>query len=72
MDWVKANRNDPAVVSMSLGGSASTAQDDAVADLDADGVIVVVAAGNDNKDACEGSPSRAAKVKYQGLLCGKS
>ncbi|KAJ8050792.1 hypothetical protein HOLleu_04129 [Holothuria leucospilota] len=62
MNWVKANRNNPAVVSMSLGGSASTAQDDAVADLDADGVIVIVAAGNDNSDACNGSPSRAEKA----------
>ncbi|KAJ8050793.1 hypothetical protein HOLleu_04130 [Holothuria leucospilota] len=62
MDWVKANRVDPAVVSMSLGGSASTAQDDAVAELDADGVIVIVAAGNDDADACNGSPSRAPKA----------
>jgi subtilisin family serine protease len=47
---------------MSLGGDKSQALDDAVnAAVDA-GVVFIVAAGNDSKDACIDSPSGAAKV----------
>jgi subtilisin family serine protease len=44
---------------MSLGGPASQATDDAVARAVAAGVTVVVAAGNENQDACNVSPARA-------------
>ncbi|KAH9485655.1 Alkaline serine protease [Psilocybe cubensis] len=49
----------PSVVSMSLGGSASTALDNAVTSLTAAGVHVVVAAGNSNTNAANTSPARA-------------
>ncbi|MBB4636109.1 S8 family serine peptidase [Longimicrobium terrae] len=58
MDWVTANRVLPAVANMSLGGGASTAVDDAVNRMIAAGVTVVVAAGNENQNACNVSPSR--------------
>ncbi|PFH47214.1 hypothetical protein AMATHDRAFT_50473 [Amanita thiersii Skay4041] len=49
----------PSVVSMSLGGGASTPLDDAVQQLTSAGIHVVVAAGNDNADAINSSPARA-------------
>jgi aqualysin 1 len=58
VDWVTANHATPAVANMSLGGGASTALDDAVNRAIASGVTFAVAAGNDNLDACTGSPSR--------------
>ena len=62
MDWVAANHVKPAVANMSLGGGASTATDDAVQRMHAAGVTVVVAAGNDNANACNYSPARAANA----------
>jgi len=48
----------PAVANMSLGGAASSAVDSAVAGAVADGVTFAVAAGNENQNACNVSPSR--------------
>jgi len=48
----------PAVANMSLGGGASSAVDTAVANAVADGVTFAVAAGNENQNACNVSPSR--------------
>ncbi len=62
MDWVAANHVKPAVANMSLGGGASTSTDNAVASMTNAGVIVVVAAGNDNSNACNYSPARAASA----------
>ncbi len=62
LDWVVANGMRPAVVNMSLGGSASNAEDQAVERTVAAGITVVVAAGNDDVDACTGSPARAASA----------
>jgi hypothetical protein len=45
------------VANLSLGGSLSTSLDTAVANVIADGITVVVAAGNDNVDACNQSPA---------------
>jgi aqualysin 1 len=59
MDWVAQNRVRPAVANMSLGGGASQATDDAVQRMVNAGVTVVVAAGNDNRNACNYSPARA-------------
>jgi len=58
VDWVTANHVSPAVANMSLGGPASTALDQAVANSIASGVTYAIAAGNDNLDACGGSPAR--------------
>ena len=59
MEWVAENAQYPAVVNMSLGGGASDAQDAAIDALYAHGILPVVAAGNDNADACGSSPARA-------------
>jgi subtilisin family serine protease len=64
IDWVTADHaaGAPAVANMSLGGGVSTALDDAVRRSVADGVTYAVAAGNDNLDACNGSPARVAEA----------
>lgn len=62
LEWVRehvATHGWPAVVSMSLGGSASTTMDECVQDLVSNGIHVVVAAGNSRRDACGFSPARA-------------
>lgn len=58
MDWIARNAKKPAIVNMSLGGSADRALDDAVAGVISAGIPVAVAAGNDSKDACNTSPAR--------------
>lgn len=58
MDYVAQNHPARSVVNMSLGGAAGDAKDAAVRNLVAAGVTVVVAAGNENTDACGGSPAR--------------
>jgi len=50
------------IMSVSLGGGASQTSDDAVNNAVANGVIAVVAAGNDNGNACNSSPARAAQA----------
>jgi subtilisin family serine protease len=62
INWVAQNHVAPAVANLSLGGGASQAVDDAVNNLAARGVIVAVAAGNENQDACATSPARATAV----------
>ena len=59
MDWVAATHASPAVVNMSLGGTANDAIDDAVKNLFKSGVTVVVSAGNKSAEACNYSPARA-------------
>ena len=60
LDWIAANHvaGTPAVANLSLGGAASSAVDNAVQAVLADGVATVVAAGNSAVDACTGSPAR--------------
>ncbi|HLL84201.1 MAG TPA: S8 family peptidase [Longimicrobium sp.] len=62
MDWVAQNRVAPAVANMSLGGGASQATDDAIQRMVNAGVTVVVAAGNENQNACNVSPARAVNA----------
>ena len=61
LDWIVANHvsGKPAVANMSLGGGVSTALDTAVQNVINDGVVMAVAAGNSNVNACNSSPSRA-------------
>jgi len=58
----KPRRNRPSVGNMSLGGATSAALNRAVNAASAAGVSMVVAAGNDDWDACQGSPSGADDV----------
>jgi subtilisin family serine protease len=63
VDWVANNHVKPAVANMSLGGSASTTLDNAVANAISKGVTFAVAAGNGNflgiaANACNYSPAR--------------
>lgn len=58
VDWVTKNAKKPAVVNMSLGGDPSEATDTAVANSIKAGITHAIAAGNDNKDACNTSPAR--------------
>merc|ERR1719330_1632862 len=58
LDWLAVNPTRPAVASMSLGGSGNQqAMADAVDAAVNAGVTVVVAAGNENTDACNFSPA---------------
>ena len=52
----------PAVASMSLGGGVSTAMNDVIKEMFDAGIVVCVAGGNDNDDACLGSPAMAPEV----------
>lgn len=58
IDWVTANHIKPAIANMSLGGSASALMDAALRNSVAAGVLYMVAAGNENADACNSSPAR--------------
>jgi len=59
VNWVANNKQAPAVANMSLGGGPSVSLDEAVNNLIATGVTVVVAAGNDyGVNACTISPAR--------------
>lgn len=76
VEWAVENqkkkfKNQPAVISMSLGGGANIAMDKAVREAAAAGHIVVVAAGNQNSNACGYSPARAggaASLSDQGVI----
>ncbi|MBB5934936.1 S8 family peptidase [Streptomyces zagrosensis] len=59
IDWVTANAAKPAVANMSLGGGKSETLDRAVTNSINAGIPYAVAAGNENEDACTGSPSGA-------------
>ncbi|KAJ5037329.1 uncharacterized protein L3040_007505 [Drepanopeziza brunnea f. sp. 'multigermtubi'] len=57
IQYVGTNAPAKSVLSMSLGGTLSTALNTAVRNTIAKGVTVVVAAGNDNKNAASFSPA---------------
>merc|ERR1712137_1513115 len=58
LDWLASNPTRPAIASMSLGGSGTQqAMRDAVNAAVNSGVVVVVAGGNSNSDACRFSPA---------------
>jgi len=62
IEWAAKNRQGPAVGSMSLGGGKNTALNTAVASAVDSGLIMVVAAGNDNGQACTKSPASAPEA----------
>lgn len=69
IDWVTGDHvaGQPAVANLSLGGGGSTALDNSVKALIADGVTAAVAAGNGNLlgqpiDACTVSPARVPEA----------
>ena len=57
IDYVANSTQRPAVANMSLGGGKSTSVNAAVAGAVTKGVTMVVAAGNDNLNACNYSPA---------------
>jgi subtilisin family serine protease len=67
VDWVTANAKKPAVANMSLGGPTSQALDDAVRRSAAGGVFYSLAAGNEEKLACNSSPARAGAGTNNGI-----
>ncbi|GIG62448.1 hypothetical protein Lfu02_68200 [Longispora fulva] len=69
-DWVTANAKKPAVANFSTGDPDLThpTVDDAIERLSDSGVTVVVAAGNNSKDACQTSPSNRKKLISIGAI----
>ncbi|KAJ9087052.1 hypothetical protein DSO57_1037070 [Entomophthora muscae] len=61
INWVAGDKKGLKgnVISMSLGGGKSKAVNDAVEAAIKKGIVVVVAGGNDNDDACDYSPASA-------------
>lgn len=70
INWVVNNFNSakPTIINMSLGGGASTSEDDAVRAAIYRGIHFAVAAGNDAADACSQSPARV----YEAVTVGAS
>lgn len=50
------------IANLSLGGPAATATDNAVNAAHANGVLMIVASGNDGQNACNVSPARATQA----------
>ena len=69
INWViQSHPGGAGIINMSLGGSANTAVDAAVANATAAGLTVVVAAGNDSANACSYSPARAPSALTIGAI----
>lgn len=69
INWVtQSHPGGAGIINLSLGGSANTAIDSAVASATAAGLTVVVAAGNSSADACSSSPARAPSALTIGAI----
>jgi len=70
IDWIIKNhpRNTAGVVNLSLAVSKSKAVDDAVTRLYNAGLVPVVAAGNQNMDACSLSPAGSTRALTVGSI----
>jgi len=65
MDWAATTHTTnhsgtPGIMTMSLGGGYSELYDSVVDSIKKEGVMVIVAAGNSNDDACYYSPAAAS------------
>jgi len=67
----KKNRGNPAVANMSLGGPKSSTLDNAINSAVNGGVTIVVAAGNENQNACNTSPASNPQVISVGATGNK-
>lgn len=66
--FVQNEKFDKKIINMSLGGGFSQAMNLAITELSKLGIIVVAAAGNENADACLGSPSSAPEAITVGAI----
>mmetsp|Transcript_19523 Transcript_19523/g.22183 ORF Transcript_19523/g.22183 Transcript_19523/m.22183 type:complete len:326 (-) Transcript_19523:357-1334(-) len=66
--FTNTTRTFPAVVNMSLGGSHSDTFNDATKSLYDQGIVTVVAAGNESTDACDKSPASLAQALTVGAI----
>ncbi|RWS07310.1 alkaline serine protease-like protein [Dinothrombium tinctorium] len=63
IDWVIGQRREgTSIMNLSLGGSASEVLDECVNTAGKNNILVVVAAGNENKNSSEVSPARAKEA----------
>ncbi|XP_071494150.1 aqualysin-1-like [Diadema antillarum] len=62
LEWIASSGVTPSVASMSLGGSYSSSQNEAVKTARGEGIVVVVSAGNDDGNACNKSPASAPEA----------
>ncbi|MFG2292325.1 S8 family serine peptidase [Streptomyces sp. NPDC048603] len=62
IDWVTEHHSGPSVANMSLGGGVDEALDAAVKRAIDSGVTFAVAAGNESRDAGQGSPARVPEA----------
>lgn len=71
-DVAAANLTGKAIMNMSIGGTKTSALNDAVAALAAAGIVPVVAAGNEDQDAANTSPASAGAAITVGAIAQRN